>query len=123
MKKIKLISLSALVFLGAFIIKCYGGNCDQLPKKYSSYNEAVNAIKSTHFKIAETINTSKSSWVRGAAFYSCDGLTGFFILKTDKKEYLYSEVPINIWKEFKNADSFGSYYNSYIKHRFVFKLN
>ncbi len=111
------------VFLLLFLNAYGGGDCNQLPKQYSSYEEAIQKIKTTHFKVEENINTSKSSWVRGASYYSCDGISGFFILKTDNKEYIHSMVPIGVWNEFKNAGSFGSYYNQNIKHKYFFKPN
>lgn len=106
-----------------FLFACSGTDCEQLPKKYSSYDEAVKTIKTAHFKMEESINTSKSSWVRGADYYSCDGVTGFFILKTDNQYYLYSGVPSEIWQGFKNSESFGTYYNNNIKHKYFFILN
>jgi len=118
--------MNKIFLLASFVIllgSCSGDDCDQLPKSYSSYDDAVKTIKATHFKIQETVNTSKSSWVRGASYYSCGGSSGFFILKTDKQEYLYSGVPVDTWNGFKNAESFGSYFDYNIKHNFSFKLN
>jgi hypothetical protein len=106
-----------------FLCACSGTECDKLPKNYSSYNEAIKIITAADFQIEETVNTSKSSWVRGASYYSCDGATGFFILKTDNQDYLYSGVPAEIWQGFKNAESFGNFYNHNIKHRYTFNLN
>lgn len=111
-----------LASLAIYLGSCGGIDCDQLPKTYSSNDEAAKTIKAAHFKIQETVNTSKSSWIRGASYYSCDGNLGFFILKTDNREYLYSEVPVATWNGFKNSNSFGEYYNSYIKHTFTFYL-
>ena len=96
--------------------------CESLPNEYGNFDEAISKIKAYSFKINETINTSKSSWFRGASYYSCDGQTGFFIIKTDKKEYLYSNLPIAIWEEFKDAVSFGSYYDLNIKNKYQFIL-
>ncbi len=112
-----------LLNLTLFLAACNGIDCDQLPNKYINYHEAVNKIKTTKFKIIESVNTSKSSWIRGGEFYSCDGITGFFILKTDKQLYLYSEMPFKVWQGFKNSESFGSYYNYNIKHKYPFYLN
>ena len=97
--------------------------CEQLPNHYTNYDEAIQKIKSADFKIKETVNTSKSSWVREASYYSCDGKFGFFIIKTDTQEYLYDGVPLEIWQGFKNSESFGSYYDRNIKNKFIFKLN
>lgn len=110
----------------AFIISafsCLGGtDCENLPSHYKSFYSAIQTIRSASFKIKESVNTSKSSWVRGASYYSCDGITGFFILETDKQSYLYKGVPIEIWEGFKNADSFGRFYDYNIKGRYQFEL-
>lgn len=98
------------------------GSCDKLPTQFSSYDQAVSKIKSSDFKIKEEANTSKSSWIIGASFYSCDGNTGFYILQTDKQDYLYTNMPYSVWTEFKNAESLGKFYNENIKHRYIFQL-
>lgn len=110
---------SLIIFLG----NCCAIDCDRIPNKFSSYDEAIKTIKTSHFKVEESINTSKSSWIRGASYYSCDGLMGYFVLNTDKQDYLYSNMPIEIWQGFKNAKSFGSYYDHHIKHKYIFELN
>lgn len=112
-----------LLYFLPIIISCNSSDCNQLPKTYGDYNEAVNKIRSAHFKIKETINTSRSTWIRGAEYYSCDGKTGFFIIITDKKEYLHAGLPVDVWFDFKNAESFGRFYNKNIKHRYFFKPN
>lgn len=105
MKKLFTILLASLIIL---LGSCNRINCDQLPKNYSSYEDAIKSIKAAHFKIQEKLNTSNSSWVKAAFYFSCDGSTGYFILKTEKQEYIYSGVPVDIWNGFKNAESCGS---------------
>ena len=97
---------------------CSAQNCTDLPDKFKTYAEASSNISSATFKISESVNTSKSSWIRSAKYKSCDGETGYFLYKTDVKEYIHKGVPISIWKGFKEAESFGSYYNRYIKRRY-----
>ena len=97
-------------------------DCTKLPTHFSSYSEALLKIKSSTFKIQEAVNTSKSSWIKGAYYYSCDGKMGYFILATAQKEYIHSNLPYNVWLSFKSAGSFGSFYNSYIKHKYQFAL-
>lgn len=80
-------------------------------------------IREATFRIAEEQNTEESSWVRGAEFYSCDGSSGFFILRTDDREYIHVEVPVAVWHGFKDASSFGTYYNAKIKRRYRLGLN
>lgn len=95
-------------------------DCASLHQSFNSYDEAVRAIKNTQFTVADNINTSESDWIRSARFYSCDGLTGYFILTTDKKEYLFKEMPIDVWNGFKNSSSFGSFYHQNIKGKYAY---
>jgi KTSC domain len=113
-----------IVFVFIFIAGIYSCNAQEckMPVHFASYEVAMNYVRHAGFKVSESVNTSKSSWVRSAEYYSCDGKTGFFILGTDKKEYIFKDVPREIWDGFKNAVSFGSYYNQYIRGRYFFKL-
>jgi hypothetical protein len=98
----------------------YSQGCKELPTNFSSYSEAVKKVKNADFLIKESINTSKSSWIRGLSYYSCDGKNGFLIMKTDKKEYIHENVPFQIWTDLKKASSFGSSYNE--KVRYIYRL-
>lgn len=97
-------------------------DCSKLPNSFSTYKEAESKILSAKFAFSDNVNTSKSSWVRGASFYSCDKKIGYFIIKTDKRNYIYKNLPISIWNSFKNANSFGSYYDRNIKNRYQLYL-
>lgn len=112
-----------LFLLSAFV--CFGyitPDCSSLPRQFNSYAEAISKVKQTKFKIAENLNTSKSSWIVGAKYYSCDGLTGYMILRTSEREYIHQGLPIGMWTEFKTADSFGKYYNTNIKGHYRLRL-
>lgn len=86
----KITSILLIFFL---ILSCsQKNNCYKLPEQFVTYQEALTQIKSASFKIKEDVNTSKSSWIKDASFYSCDGITGFFILKTYKEEYIFNRV-------------------------------
>jgi hypothetical protein len=126
-KKFKIVMnkflLTTCIFLNIFFVACSTKNkCDQLPQHFSTFDDALTKIKLSNFKIHEDVNTSKSSWIKAASFYSCDGNSGYFIIETAGKEYLYAEMPYNIWIEFKSAQSFGTYYNKNIKHKYTFTL-
>lgn len=121
-KRINGMKLLIIVASVTLFIACQGTNCDQLPKTYSSYEEAKSIIEKALFQVEESVKTSKSKWIREASYYSCDGISGYFILKTDHQDYIYSNLPINVWQEFKHAESFGHYYNLNIKHKYEFKL-
>lgn len=93
-------------------------SCNSLPTRFQSYNEAKAAVKNATFQIADAVETTKSSWIRAASYYSCDGTAGYFLLATDKNEYLFEGMPLKVWEGFKGADSFGEYYNAYIRDRY-----
>lgn len=111
---IKLFQILTLLCL----FSCKAQDCENLPKTYTSYSEAVSTITSASFTIEDSVDTSSSSWIAGAGFYSCDSVEGYLILETSKKNYVFKEVPLSIWKEFKIASSFGTYYNSYIRGKY-----
>lgn len=115
------ISIFALLLQISFV-SCSSQDCKQIPSHFNTYEQAISFIKKVTFKYKDVVNTSKSSWLRSASFYSCNGITGYFILRTDNKEYLHTGVPLTLWKQFKNAPSFGSFYDRNIRGRYRFNL-
>ena len=111
------IGITVVLFIG-----CRETDCKKLPSSFKSFDQAETIIKKTEFTFTDNINTSKSSWIKGASFYSCGKMVGFFILKTDKENYIYQNMPIEVWNSFKDANSFGSYYNNFIKHHYQLVL-
>jgi len=98
-------------------------HCSRMKTSFPNYETAYKAIVSTRFEFNDKTNTSKSSWIRGASYYSCDGRVGFFFLKTDQKNYIFKDVPLKVWNEFKNAPSHGKYYHANIKNRYYYYLS
>jgi len=94
-------------------------SCKDLPTKFSSYRQAVNSIKGSKFILTDQLPDGKSSWIKSANYYSCDGYNGYLIYRTEKgKEYIHEKVPISVWKGFKTANSSGSYYVHNIKGKY-----
>lgn len=112
-----------IILLFSILISCYQTDCEHLPASYKSYDEATSLIRKANFTLSEKINTPKSSWIRSVEFYSCDGKTGYFILVTDSEDYLFQGMPKEVWEGFKNAESFGSYYNAHIKGNYNFEID
>ncbi len=111
--------LFGLIYLILLLSSCHSQSCKDLPSYFNSYNEAISEIEHSTFKFADKANTSRSSWITSARYYSCDGITGYFIYTTNRNyQYVHKGVPIEIWKQFKAAPSMGSYYNQYIKHKY-----
>jgi hypothetical protein len=114
--------LAVFLFFQTLTLTTIGQSCKNIPPHFNSYEDAVAFVKKATFKITDQVNTSKSSWIRSASYYSCDGKVGYFIYSTDKQEYIHAGVPVEIWMGFKNADSFGSYYDHNIRKRYRFNL-
>lgn len=113
-----------VLLLSLFLMSFQGEkDCTNLPNTFSSYEQASNLVKSSVFKLHENVNTSKSSWIRAVNYYSCDSKKGFLIIKTDQGEYIHQNLPIEVWREFKNASSFGSYYSDNIRGNYKLNLN
>jgi hypothetical protein len=107
-----------LLFITLCITSCNAQDCETLPKSYSSYSQAVSKITNANFSFTDSVNTSSSSWITDANFYSCDGEKGFLLIETKKTNYIFKNVPIRLWNNFKKAKSFGKFYNKNIRGKF-----
>lgn len=103
---------------------CNNQNCSDINnKKFSSYSEAKQYVQTFDFQHSEEENLQRSSWMKKANYYSCDGLVGYFTYETKNgKNYIYRNLPMEVWQGFKDADSPGRFYNQNIKGRFVLVL-
>jgi len=90
---------------------------------FTSYDQAQTWVRTNPNFTKDSVDTSKSSWIRGAEYYTDGSGTGYLILNMKGKEYIWEGVPLNIWEGFKEADSFGKYYHNYIKGRFILELD
>ena len=109
--------------LTLFVISCKGQDCKFLKEDFKTYNKAQSVILSTNFAVEDSVNTSSSSWIKNANYFSCNNKFGYLILETSSKKYIFKEVPVKIWNEFKKADSFGRFYNQKIRSKYQFILN
>lgn len=94
---------------------CNNSSCNELPTPFNNYEQALSEIKSTEFSVEDSVDTSRSSFIESASFYSCDSKVGYLIIGIRNTEYIYQNVPISVWEDFKEADSFGRFYNENIK--------
>ena len=111
----KLIQYLFLIGILLTLISCNNLSCNELPTPFNNYEQALSEIKTTEFSFEDSLDTSRSSFIESASFYSCDSKVGYLIIGIRNTEYIYQNVPISVWEEFKEADSFGSFYNSNIK--------
>ncbi|MDH7459825.1 KTSC domain-containing protein [Chitinophagaceae bacterium 26-R-25] len=111
-----------LIFFCITVHSCSAQDCSNNPGKFNSYEQAKRMVTSSHFVFTDSINTGKSSFIKAAHFYSCDHHRGFFIIEMGKQKYIHQDMPIDIWRDFKAAESFGKYYNQNIKGNYLLHL-
>lgn len=99
-------------------VSCIGQTCETLPNTFSSYTEALTKITKASFNFSDNVDTSRSSWIEGANYYQCDDSVSFLIIKTKSNSYIHKNVPQSTWYAFKEATSFGKFYNKHLKGRF-----
>lgn len=111
-----------LIFFVLITISSCGQNCKEIPNSFINYAQAKEIVLDSNFKFTDKADVSDSSWITSAKYFSCDGLNGFFIIKTKGKTYIHQNMPYKMWKNFKQASSKGSYYSRNIKGNYQLKL-
>jgi len=93
--------------------------CTTLPDSFSSIQEAKSQIKSASFYYSDSARSFTSEWVSKAEFLSCDKEVGFFTYDTRKgQSYTHQGVPMALWKEYKKAESKGTFINRKLKGKY-----
>lgn len=110
-------------YLFFFIFFSCDNKCDEVPNSFSNYNQAKEIVLSSNFKLTDKADVSGSSWITSAKYLSCNGLSGFFVIETGNRTYIHQNMPNEIWENFKNADSKGSFYSRNIRGNYQLKLN
>jgi KTSC domain len=114
--------MKSYLLLLLFVLSSCGHNCNELPSSYKSYEEAKTIVSSISFKFTDDCDVSESSFITSANYYSCDRLTGYFIVEMNDKKYIFQNMPYEIWEGFKKAESKGKFYNREIRGRYQLSL-
>ena len=76
----------------------YSGAIDR--PDFTSYEKAIIWVRSNDNLTKDSVDTSKSSWIRAAEYYTDSSGYGFLILNMKGKEYIWEDVPIEVWTGF-----------------------
>lgn len=116
--------MSRLIFIGILLLfGCHSIDCTQLSSIFNNYDDAETRISNSKWELKDYVDCSTSSWIASASYYSCDKNTGYFLMKTKAgKSYLHQSVPKVLFDQFKNADSYGSFYNDKFRGNFQLSL-
>lgn len=117
--KLNLFRFLLLVLLTGSLQSCQSQSCtDWIGNRFSNFQEAEKTIRVSKFGYQDKLNTTKSSWIVKAEYFSCDKESGYLLISTEKKSYLFEAVPVQVWQNFKKADSYGKFYNREIRGRY-----
>jgi hypothetical protein len=89
--------------------------CDSLDILPLSLGEAISMIENSKFRFQQQFKISRSYGVMNARFYSCDGEFGFLVMKVDKKDRIYLEVPKSVWNNLITSSDINAFFTSEIK--------
>ncbi len=90
-------------------------NCDSLKLTTLPITEAVSIIEHTTFRFQQQFKISRTYGVMNARYFSCDGKLGYLIIKVDKEDYIYIDVPEPKWKLLISSADINAFYNEEIK--------
>lgn len=94
-------------------------NCHELPEKFDSPSQAMDAVEKSTFRFTQSIKISRYHSPKAAFYYSCDGKTGYMIvtLKDDSRK-IYKSIPQEVWDQFANTNDPIGYYASNIEKKY-----
>jgi hypothetical protein len=90
-------------------------NCDTLDITSYPLGEAKSIIELATFRYQQQFKISRTYGVMSARFYSCDGKSGYLVIKVDKKDIIYLEVPEAKWKGLISSADINGFYDTEIK--------
>lgn len=108
-------------FLLVSLCSCQSQECDDLPENFASFESAKDKIHNAAFEYEDSFDTSRSSWIKSAQYYSCNGDQGYVIVSTNSNSYIHKNVPEELWEKFKVASSLGRFYNFNLKNNYQLK--
>ena len=94
-------------------------NCENVDHINENPEKVVAYLESSDLSFTESVDSKKVEGIQEASYYYCKDGHGFLLIKFDKKERLYKEVPLEVWFELKFNDTMDHYYKSQIKYVFI----
>jgi hypothetical protein len=94
--------------------------CNNIPKDLGNRTQAIRTLSETEFTFEQSLETLQVFGVKKAIFYSCDGNLGYLMVNTSRRNYLYENVPRELWENFKNANSIDGFFNKNLKYNTIY---
>jgi hypothetical protein len=84
--------------------------CDSLKIQKLNSEQAMEQIRGTKFRVQQSFKLPRREGFKGGEFYSCDGDTGFLIIKYSQSVFLFTDVDKEIWKNLKTSQDPEGYF-------------
>lgn len=102
------------------IVIITGCNADKQEKPvFHSYDQAIEWYENQSLDTIYPDSTAISM----ASYHQRDSVLLIYYVSKPDKGYIFGNVPRNVWEEFKESSSKGSYYNERIKGHYDYRLN
>lgn len=96
-------------------------DCDKLDLSSGPFKDVIARIENSSFRFTQRFKISRSYGIMNARYYSCDGETGFLILRIDKEDVLFLNVPKSVWNSLITSPDINAYYAAEIRDIFDMK--
>lgn len=78
-------------------------NCDTLVIRDNDFEASLQKIEGATWRYTQSMHLNRPFGFRSADFYSCDGQTGYLVIRVDEEKYIYMKVPVSVWEEFSKT--------------------
>ena len=90
-------------------------------RTFGTYDEAMAYARGGE---CESASMSRSTWIRGAEFCHRGTLgTGSLLVNLKGRWYIHEDVPNDVWREFRDAESPGGYHNRSSRRKYRLTLH
>ncbi|MFA0964127.1 hypothetical protein AB9P05_20125 [Roseivirga sp. BDSF3-8] len=94
--------------------------CNNVPRDLGNRVQAIQTLQDTEFTFEQSLETLQVFGVKKATYYSCDGNLGYLVVNTYRRNYLYENVPRELWENFKNAYSIDGFFTKNLKFNTIY---
>ncbi len=90
-------------------------DCDSLHLDHLEKDQAVSILRQTRFRYQQEFKLTRNQGLKHGAYYSCDGKKGYLVITFNDQDYLYFNVPLDIWEEFTKSPDPEGYFLNHIR--------
>ncbi|MDZ7606580.1 MAG: hypothetical protein U5K79_13550 [Cyclobacteriaceae bacterium] len=85
-------------------------SCDSLKVPPGDLPVALDLLKGATYRYSKKFRMTRKNGLQGGEFYSCNGITGFLIVRYDNQEVLYMNFDKTDWESFTSSSDPEGFY-------------